>query len=93
MKYALGKGSLSYGYRLPKSCLEEIINNVTSKHGIDVSSVCYSIIRSRANQFNNIIVSRMQGGYISPMTNVEDECVSLIIQIARIKYPLTLSSY
>ena len=34
----------------------------------------------------------MHGGHISPMAKVEDKLVGLIIQMARIRYPLTPSS-
>ena len=34
----------------------------------------------------------MHGGYISPMIKVEDKRVGLIIQMARIRHPLTPSS-
>ena len=34
----------------------------------------------------------MHGGHISPMTKVEDKFVGSIIQMARIRHPLTSSS-
>ena len=47
MKYALEKRPLPYGKRLYKDCLEEIIDDITSKHGLDSSDIYHSTIRRR----------------------------------------------
>ena len=93
MKYTLEKRSLLCGKILHRGRLKEIIDDVTSKYGVDSSDISHSIIRSKATRSNNIIVTRMQDGHISPMAKVEDRIVGLIIQMARIRYPLTSSSY
>ena len=73
--------------------MEEIIDDVTSKYGIGSSNISHSTIRNRATRSNNVIVSRMQGSYISPIVKVEDKLVDLIIQMTRIRHPLISSSY
>lgn len=79
MKYFLEKRSLPYGKRLPRGRLEEIIDDVTSKHGLDSSDIYHSTIRSRISWSNNVIVTWMQGGHILLMAKVEDKLVVLII--------------
>ena len=69
-----------------------IIEDVTSKYGLDSSSVYSITIRKREARFNNVIVHRMHGGHISLMAKVEDKLVGLIIQMACIRHPLTPSS-
>ena len=69
--------------------MNEIIEGVTSKYGLDSSSVCSNTIRRRETRYNNVTVHRMNGGHISPMIKVEDKLVGLIIQMTRIRYPLT----
>ena len=59
--------SLLNSKRLPRDRLEEIIDDVTSKYGVDYSDISHSIIRSKATRSNNIIVTRMQDGHISSM--------------------------
>ena len=56
-----------------------IIEDVTSKYGLDSSSVSSITIRKREARFYNIIVHRMHGGHISPMAKVEDKLVGLIV--------------
>ena len=73
--------------------MEETIDDITSKHGIDSSDVSHSTIRSKTNLSNDLIVSRIQGGHISPMVKVEDKLVGLTIKMARIGHPLDPSSY
>ena len=92
IKYALKNSSLPCVKRLPSGRLEEIIGDVTSKHGLDSSDICHSIIRRRETRSNNVIVTRMQCGHISSMVKVEDKVVGLIIQMACIRDPLTPSS-
>ena len=58
---------LSCGKRLPRCRLEEIIDDLTSKYGIDSSDANHSTIRSRATRSNNVSVYRMQSGHISPI--------------------------
>ena len=84
-KYGVEKGSLPHSKRLPRSRLNEIIEGVTSKYGLDSSDVCSITIRKRETRSNNVIVHRMHGGHISPMAKVEDKLVGLIIQMARIR--------
>ena len=67
--------SLINGKGLPRDRLEEIIDDVTSKHGIDAPYVSHSTLRSRENRSNNVIVSRMQGGHTSPIVKVDDKRV------------------
>ena len=86
------KNSLPYGKRLPSGRLEVIIGGVTSKHSLDSSDVCQSTIRRKETRFNNAIITLMQGGHILSITKVENELVGLIIQIARIRYPMTPSN-
>ena len=93
MKYALENNISHMDIDYQKGHLEEIIDTITSKYGVDSSDISHSIIRSKVTRSNNIIVTRMQDGYISPMAKVEDRIVGLIIQMARIRYPLTSSSY
>ena len=92
IKYAIERRSLPYSKRLPRSPLNEIIESVTSKYGLDSFDICSFTIRKRATRSNNVIVHRMHGGHISLMTKVEDDFVGLIIQIAGIRYPLIPSS-
>ena len=72
--------------------MEETIDDITSKHGIDSSNVSHSMIKSSATRSNNVIVSRIQGGRISPMVKVEDKLIDMIIQIACARYLLTSSN-
>ena len=65
MKYTVEKISLSYGKRLPKGCLNEIIEGVTSKYDLDSSDVCSIEIRKGATRSNDVIIHRMHGGHIS----------------------------
>ena len=83
---------MPYGKKLPKGRLNEIIEGVTSKYGLDSSDVCSITIRKRETRSNNVIVHRMHGGHISPMIKVENKIVGLIIQMARIRLTLTPSS-
>ena len=69
--------------------MNEIIEGVTSNYGLESSNVCSFTIKNRATRSNNVIAHRMHGGHISPVTKVEDKRVGLIIQMARIRYPLT----
>ena len=92
VKYVFGKRSLPYGKRLPRGRLNEIIESVTSKYGLDSSDVCPITIRQRATRSDDAIVNRMHDGHISPMAKVEDKLVGLIIQMARIRHLLTPSS-
>ena len=89
MKYAEEKRLLPYGKRLPRGRLNEIIEEFTSKYGLETSDVSSFTIRKRETRSNNVIVHRMHGGHISPMAKVEDKLVGLIIQMARIRHPLT----
>ena len=59
MKYDLEKRYLSCGKILPRDCLKKIIDNVTSKYGIDSSNISHNTVRSRTIRSNNIIVSRI----------------------------------
>ena len=93
MKYSVENKSLSYGKRLPKCCLNEIIKGVTSKYGLYSSGVCFVTIKKRTTRSNNVIVHRIHGGHISPKTKVEDKLVGLIIQMVRIRHPLNPSNY
>ena len=92
MKYTVEKRTLSYGKRLHRCRFNEIIEGVTFKYGLDSFDVYSITIRKRETRSNNVIVHRMHGGYISPMIKVEDKLVGLIIQMARIRHPLTPSS-
>ena len=44
--------------------------------------MCSVTIRKRETRYNDVIVTRMYGGYILPMIKVEDKRVGLIIQMA-----------
>ena len=79
MTFAVEKRTLPYGKRLPRCRLNGIIEDITSKYGLNSSSVCSITIRKREARFSNVIVHRMNGGHISPMTKVEDKLVGLII--------------
>ena len=72
--------------------LKEIIEDVTSKYGLDSSDVCSITIRKRETRSDNVIVHRMHGGHILPMVKVEDKLVCLIIQMVYNRHPLTPSS-
>ena len=89
MKYAIEKKALPNGKRLPRGYLNEIIEEFTSKYGLDTSDVCSNTIRRRETRCNDEIVIRMHGNHISPMAKVEDKLVGLIIHMARIRHPLT----
>ena len=91
-KYAVEKRLLSYGKMLPRGRLNEIIEDFTSKHGLETSDVSSFTIRKRETQYNDTIVTRLRGGHILPITKVGDKLVGLIIQMARIGHPLTPSS-
>ena len=93
VKYAFGKRSLPYGKRLPRGRLNEIIESVTSKYGLDSSDVCPITIRQRETRSDDVIVNQMHGGHVSPMVIAEDKYVGLIIIMARIRHPLTLSTF
>ena len=73
--------------------MNEIIEVITSKYGLDSSDVCPITISQKETRSNDVIVNRMYGGHISPMAKVEDKLVGLIIQMTRIMHPLTPSSY
>ena len=92
MKYTVEKRSLPYSKTLPRGRLNEIIEEFTSKYGLDISDVCSTTIRRRETRCNDVIVTRMYGGHILSMAKVEDKLVGLIIQMARITHPLTPSS-
>ena len=72
--------------------MNEIIEEFTSKYGLETSDVSSFTIRKKETRYNDIIVTRIHGGHISPMIKVEDKLVGLIIQMARIRHPLTPSS-
>ena len=73
--------------------MNEIIEGVTSKYGLDSSDVCPITIRQRATRSDDVIVNQMHGGHVSPMVIVEDKNVGLIIIMARIRHPLTPSTF
>ena len=56
MKFAVEKRALPYGKRLPRGRLNGIIEDVTSKYGLDSSSVCSNTIRRRETRYNNVNV-------------------------------------
>ena len=56
MKYTVEKRALSYGKRLHRCRLNEIIEGVTSKYGLDSSDVYSITIRKRETQSDNVIV-------------------------------------
>ena len=93
IEYAVEKRSLPYGKRLPRGCLKEITEDVTSKYSLDSSDVCSITIRKRKTRYDNVFVHRMHGSYISSTVKVEDKVVGLIIQMACIRHSLTSSSY
>ena len=92
IKYTVEKRSLSYGKRLHRGQLKEIVECLTSKYGLDSSDVHSVMIRKRETRSDKIIVHRMHGGHISPMAKVEDNIVGLIVQITCIRHSLTPSS-
>ena len=49
-------------------------------------------MRSRGTRSNNETVTRMQGGHISPMGEIENKLAAMIIQMVCIRYPMTPSS-
>ena len=73
--------------------MNEIIEGVTSKYGLESSDVCSFTIKKRVTRSNFIIVHKMRGGHISPICEVEDKLVGLTIQMVRIMHSLTPSSY
>ena len=81
IKYVVEKRSLPYGKRLPRDRLNQIIEGVTSKYGLDSSNVCSITIRKGVTRSDKIIVHRMHGGHISPIAKVGDNIVGLIVQM------------
>ena len=71
----------------------EIIEGVTSLYGLHSSDVCPITIRQRETRSDDVIVNQMHGGHVSPMVIAEDKYVGLIIIMARIRHPLTLSTF
>ena len=84
---------LPYDKRLLRGRLNESKEEFTSEYGLETSDVSSCTIRKRENRYNDVIVNRMHGGHILPMTKVEDKLVGLIVQIARIRHPLTPFSF
>ena len=89
MKYTVERRSLPYGKRLPRDRLNEVTESITSKYDLYSSDICSITIRKRVTRSDNIIVHPMYGGHVA---KVEDKPVGLIIQVARIRHPLTQSS-
>ena len=56
IKYALVKWSITYGKRLPRCRLREIIHDITSKYGLNSSNVYSITIRKRETRSGDIIV-------------------------------------
>ena len=81
IKYTVEKRSLSYGKRLHRGQLKEIVECLTSKYGLDSSDVHSVMIRKRETRSDKIIVHRMHGGHISPIAKVGDNIVGLIVQM------------
>ena len=75
---------------MPSGRLNEITEGVTSKYGLDSSDVCSITIRKRETRSNNAIAHRIYGGHISPMAKFEDKIAGLIIQMAHIRYIVSL---
>ena len=56
IKYVVEKRLLPYGKKSPSGRLNEIIEGVTSKYGLDSSDVYSITIRKRETQSDNVIV-------------------------------------
>ena len=61
--------------KVSKDHFKEITRDITSKSGVDYSDVCT----------NAIIIFRIHGDHISPISLVENLLVDLIVQIKRIR--------
>ena len=86
-RYQAKRNNVPNGSRLPKGCLQDIVNEVKDEFKVE-EKISLSTIHNRIKR--NAIVTKQN--IASPLSNIEPYIAETIIQMAKIKKPLTTAA-